>query len=162
MSDTGKFLAGVSRKTAQAYLSQAGRIDQAISTQMQELTAVRKQRDKVQHQLSLVKTGSGESTIHLTLLANLTRRQEELEGEILTEYAHLIEKQKEIKKAIRQVPNDTQRMVLEKRYLVGLPFFCIAQEMNYSERQVLRLHTDGLEHVALQLIKGLLSQEKLM
>ncbi len=86
---------------------------------------------------------------------------EVLEGEedLLLSYRALREKEREIGSAIRRVPGDRLREVLSRRYLHGQPFFRIAMDMNYDERQIYRIHRQGLEHLAAQLASGMI-QEK--
>ncbi|MBR1583915.1 MAG: hypothetical protein IJ662_00055 [Clostridia bacterium] len=75
----------------------------------------------------------------------------EMEDEILADYNVLLKRQKQIGDAIRRVPEEVSRAVLESRYLQGLPFFRIAMNLNYDERQIYRYHQRGLQHIAGQL-----------
>lgn len=77
-----------------------------------------------------------------------------LEKEILADYSVLLQRQKSIGDAIRRVPDEMSRLVLESRYLEGLPFFRIAMNLHFDERQIYRYHRRGLEHIAAQLAAG--------
>ncbi|MBQ9263894.1 MAG: hypothetical protein IJ189_06730 [Clostridia bacterium] len=75
----------------------------------------------------------------------------ELEQDVLTDYSALLKQQKRIGDMLRRVPNDLCRTVMEAHYIQELPFFRIAMNLHYDERQIYRLHKQGLEHVAAQL-----------
>ena len=50
----------------------------------------------------------------------------------------------EIERAIGTVQDDTQRRLLRLRYIKGIGFNKIAEEMNYGERQIQRIHGKAL------------------
>lgn len=76
-----------------------------------------------------------------------------LEAEILSDYRALTQRQQDIAAVIRQVPDERHRTVLEMRYLQGMPFFRIAMQMNYAERQIYRYHRRGLMAVAARIVQ---------
>lgn len=78
----------------------------------------------------------------------------EAEQAVEKDYHELARRQKAIEAAIRLVPDERQRAILEMRYLEGMPFFRIAMALNYEERQIYRLHKAALRHVAVQLACG--------
>ncbi|MBR1592420.1 MAG: hypothetical protein IJ666_05340 [Ruminococcus sp.] len=71
----------------------------------------------------------------------------------------LIDTRIKIEKAISAVPDGVQREILERRYLMYQPFEGgydkksgeyirgIAEDMNYSERQIYRLHLTALKYI---------------
>ncbi|MDD3230984.1 MAG: hypothetical protein PHE09_17485 [Oscillospiraceae bacterium] len=67
-----------------------------------------------------------------------------LEGEIDVEIDRLLQVRGEIEKAIKTVPDDTLRTLLELRYIDGLTFEQIAVRMNYAFRHITRLHGKAL------------------
>lgn len=50
----------------------------------------------------------------------------------------------EIERATGTVQDDTQRRLLRLRYIKGIGFNKIAEEMNYGERQIQRIHGKAL------------------
>ena len=50
----------------------------------------------------------------------------------------------EIERAIGTVQDDTRRRLLRLRYIKGIGFNKIAEEMNYGERQIQRIHGKAL------------------
>lgn len=53
----------------------------------------------------------------------------------------------EISRTIDQVENVNEMLVLSKRYLLMKSWEQIAEEMNYSVRQIHRIHSEALKHV---------------
>lgn len=70
---------------------------------------------------------------------------------LLSDYHLLTQQREKVQRLIDRVPDMRHRTVLEMRYLEGLPFFRIAMNMHYDERQIYRYHKSGLLHVSLQL-----------
>ena len=66
----------------------------------------------------------------------------------------------EIETVILRIPGETVRTVLRCHYLEGAPFFRIAMDLHYDERQIYRFQRQGLRHVAAQLACGLIREEK--
>ena len=72
----------------------------------------------------------------------------ETEARLLADYRALLIRQREIREMIGRLPEGRQRMVLSLRYLEGMPFFRIAMQMHYDERQIYRYHRAGLRRLA--------------
>lgn len=68
----------------------------------------------------------------------------DLEREIVAETARLYSLRREITAAIRKVPDSTCRILLRWRYIEGLTFEKIAQQMHYSERGIYKLRLRAL------------------
>ncbi len=131
---------------AQDYLSQGLRLDARISLKLAQLDVMRDQRKKLCQAL-------GNAAEELPPEKELTER----EAEVLADYSALLRLQKDIAARVRKVPNPVQQAVLDMRYLQGAPFFRIAMALHYDERQIYRLHREGLRHVAAHLMQeGLL------
>lgn len=77
-------------------------------------------------------------------------RQEE--ARLLSLYKEKTARQQTIGAVIRRVPDENARTVLRLHYLEGMPFFRVAMQMNYDERQIYRILRRGLSHVALQTV----------
>jgi DNA-directed RNA polymerase specialized sigma subunit len=68
----------------------------------------------------------------------------DLENEIDADIDQLISIRDNIKAVIEAVEDDRERLLLQYRYLDGWTFEKIAVEMNYSWRQIHRLHSQAL------------------
>ena len=73
----------------------------------------------------------------------------EVEAEIIAEIDKAVDLRREVKAAIDAVPDPIQREVLERRYIGLQSLERIAVEMNYSYRQILRLHGWALQQVSI-------------
>ena len=71
----------------------------------------------------------------------------ELKDELNHQLVDLISKQTEIMETIDRLNTATEITVLHKRYIQFKPFRTIADELNYSARQVYRIHDDAVIHV---------------
>lgn len=77
-----------------------------------------------------------------------------MEKDVQRDLSSLLCRQKAISDAIRRVPGDVARTVLESHYLQSMPFFRIAMALHYDERQIYRYHRKGLSHIAAQIAAG--------
>ena len=77
-----------------------------------------------------------------------------LEEELLADYHALTRRRENVQRLIDRIPDERHRAVLEMRYLEGLPFFRIAMNLHYDERQIYRYHRAGLLHAALQMMQA--------
>lgn len=133
--------------TAKEYLQQAYIIDRKIKLDTEKLEAARSalygktvRYDRVGSKP--VPQGNGTENAVLRVL--------ELEERLDKEIDRLTEKRQEIEKAVNAVPaDDVQREVLTRRYLLYQKWEVIAEEMNYSERHIRRLHGHALKNMSL-------------
>jgi len=102
----------------------------------------------------------------LDRLRKMLRRGQRVEEDIRKEeqalfsaYAVLKTRRQAISAAIGRMPEETLRRVMTARYLEGLPFFRIAMDMHYDERQIYRIHRKGLMHAAAQIANGQISEK---
>ena len=121
-------------QAARAYLGRALKLDAVIAVKLSRLEEMRERMGKI-----------------AALLPGVCPELSALEEEILKDYRALTAQQQEIGSRIRKVPDERHRAVLEMRYLQGLPFFRIAMQMHYEERQIFRYHRHGLHYIALLL-----------
>ena len=131
---------------AQNYLYEMQNIDNRVALRLARLDAFREKNRQIVRSLYADGDVPGQEEI--------TARLTEMETELRAEYHALLERQRQTKETIRQVPNELQRTVLEMRYIEGLPFFRIAMAMNYDERTVYRLHRKALTQTALYLLES--------
>ena len=128
--------------TAKEYLGQAYRLDQRISTKLQQIDSLRSLTRKV------TASYDGEVVSHTRNVHSLEDaiiRLMEAEEEINRQIADLIQLKIEIGATIDQVHNESYRLILEKRYLCFLPWDQIAAEMHYSRRWVLNRHDRAID-----------------
>jgi archaellum component FlaC len=71
----------------------------------------------------------------------------DLENEIDADIDRLVAIRDGIKTIIESVEDDRERLLLQYRYLDGKTFEKIAVEMNYSWRQIHRLHSKALTNL---------------
>lgn len=77
-------------------------------------------------------------------------RMGELAGELTAQRDKLIRLRREVGAAIDTVPDARLRELLRLRYIEGLSFERIAVSMDYSWRQVIRLHGVALNEVVME------------
>ena len=135
---------------ARDFLSAALRMDAMIALKHARLDDLREKRERISRIIAsaLPSAGTGDR------VGETAAEIADLENEVLRDYSALVARQKQIGDAIRRVPDPRQSGILEMRYLRGLPFFRIAMDMHYDERQIYRLHKKALEYVALRIALG--------
>lgn len=127
--------------TAKEYLRQAYIIDRKIKLDTEKLAVARSALyvKTVRYDRDGAKTvpqGNGTE--------NAVLRVMELEERLDREIDELTVKRQEIEQAVNAVPDEVRREVLTRRYLLYQKWEVIAEEMNYSERQVFRIHGAAL------------------
>lgn len=137
------------RTKAQNYLYEMQNIDNMVALKLARLDDFREKHQRVVRSLYAM-NGVGSANAENDTVKQLT----EMENDLRAEYHALLERQRQTKETIRQVPNELQRTVLEMRYIDGLPFFRIAMAMNYEERTIYRLHRKALTQTALYLLES--------
>ena len=122
------------------YLSQAYIIDRQVALALQKAEEMRR-------------------SLYGRNINNAKAKVDDYERKTAETINKLIETRLKIEKAISSVPDTVQREILERRYLMFQPFESgydrksgkyktgIAEDMDYSERHVYRLHNMALEHI---------------
>lgn len=136
------------QRAAREYLSRLRALDVMIALKHSHADDLREKSRRVTRAMDALSFGGqgdrvGEAAAQLA----------DLEREILADYSALLSQRQEIESTIRRVPNETQRTVLEMRYIDGMPFFRIAMALHYDERTVYRYHQKALSHAALYLVE---------
>ena len=80
-------------------------------------------------------------------LSDYVAMLDELERELLEERHVRIKMYKDIAKRIKNLSSKRENDVMFYRYVKGLAFWEIAEKMEVSERQVLRIHGSALENM---------------
>lgn len=122
---------------AKDYLGQAYRLDQHITSKLQQVESLRSLTERV------TMAYGGEVVSHtrnVTSLQDTIVRLMEAEEELNQEIDKLVDLKIEISGVISQVRNESYRLILEKRYLCFLPWEQIATDLNISRRWVLIQH----------------------
>ncbi len=132
--------------TAKEYLQQAYRIDRKIKLDTEKLAAARSALygKTVRYDSDgskPVPCGNGTESAVLRVM--------DLEERLTKEIDELTDKRQEIEQAVNAVPDEVQREILTRRYLLYQKWEVIAEEMNYSERHIRRLHGYALKNMSL-------------
>lgn len=118
------------------WLNRAHNIDREIKN-------LERERDKAFNRATSVINGSGSEKVQTSKI-NATEGKYAAYADYVAEIdkrtAELYEVKAEILRAINKVDNSTYRLLLTLRYIRFMTWERIAEEMNYSYRQTLRIH----------------------
>ena len=126
------------------YLKRYINLDREIERKLEEVARLRSKLTRVTEVYSTEPRGGG--TIYgktEEILAKIV----DLENEIDADIDRLVAIRDGIKTIIEAVEDDRERLLLQYRYLDGKTFEKIAVEMNYSWRQIHRLHSKALTNL---------------
>lgn len=129
---------------AKQYLKQAYKLNERIESDKIELENLRSLSTSIAGDMTQEKvqsSASGDKTL------NIICAIVDLEDEIKNEIEKLIRLKKEIRDVINKVEDVDEMLVLKYRYLMFLQWDEICEKMNYSKRQMYRIHDSALEHV---------------
>lgn len=131
--------------TTKEYLQQAYRIDRKIQLDTEKLAAARSALygKTVRYDSDgskPVPCGNGTESAVIRVM--------ELEERLNREIDELTAKRQEIELVVNAVPDEVQREVLTRRYLLYQKWEVIAAEMNYSERRIFQIHGDALKNIS--------------
>lgn len=127
--------------TTKQYLNQIDRANKTINNKLSEVYQLKQivcsisvsvSDDRVQSSGSKDKLGDAVSKII------------DLENEINTIIDGFMDKKQKIVNQIENIEDNMQYQVLFSRYIEGKTFESIAEETNYSVRQILRIHGNAL------------------
>lgn len=132
--------------TAKEYLQQAYRIDRKIRLDSEKLAAARsalygKTARYDSDGSKPVPCGNGTESAVLLVM--------ELEERLTKEIDELTEKRREIELAVGAVPDEVQREVLTRRYLLYQKWEVIAREMGYTKRRIFQIQGNALKNISL-------------
>lgn len=131
--------------TAKDYLRQAYRLDQKISSDLEEVASLREMSASVSSpQLTeRVQTSKNTDAPFVRALEKIM----DLEERINKEIELLMELKKEIRVVITTVEDTDERMVLKYRYVHNYTWEQIGNELHADARTVRRWHGKALQHV---------------
>lgn len=118
------------------WLKRYTRLDQEIGRKCEELSRWKSRATKVTSSMSMA-PGGGKGG---SRMSDAVEKIISLESEINECIDKLMSSRGEIEKAIKGLPNDTMRILMEYRYIDGLNWEKIAEKMHYSRMQVYRIH----------------------
>jgi DNA-directed RNA polymerase specialized sigma subunit len=134
----------MSNKDKIKYLKRYITLDREIDRKLEEVGRLRSKLTRITQVHSAEPRGGG--TIYGKtegILAKIV----DLENEIDADIDRLVAIRDGIKTIIESVEDDRERLLLQYRYLDGKTFEKIAVEMNYSWRQIHRLHSKALTNL---------------
>lgn len=129
--------------TAKEYLRQYLDADRAINAKLEQISKLRALATKTTQTLQPDKVQSSNENKTEKIIAKIV----DLENEVDAEIDRLVDIKTQVEAVIRQVPDAIQRIILERRYIIGETWEQIAVAMNYTYRHVTRLHGRALQSV---------------
>lgn len=132
--------------TAKQYLRQAYRLNELINSHIKELEQLRLISTSVPS-IDFSKERVQGGQFPGDKIANIVGKIVDLERQINAEIDSFIDLKKEIHDAIEAVKNPNERLVLRCRYIEFLTWEQVAERMNYSIKQVHRIHSEALKNV---------------
>lgn len=127
--------------TTKKYLEQVKRMNKIINNKISELYQLRSMVCSISVIVSDEKVEASKSQ---DPLGDTVSKIVDLEREIDSVINKFMEKKSCIVKQIENIEDDMQYQILFSRYIDGKTFEIIADETNYSERQILRIHENAL------------------
>ena len=129
---------------AKEYLSQAMYIDQRINSKLEQVTRLRENATNCTATLSDMPRPD---TPNQQRMADTIGKIVDLEREINGDIDKLVDLKAEARRAINEVGDPVQQLILELRYLCYKPWLEIAETIGYSEATVYRLHGEALKNI---------------
>jgi len=129
---------------AKEYLNQAYRLDQRITSKLEQVSALRALTQKV------TASYEGEVVSHtrnVTSLEDTIIRLMEAESELNAAIDTLVDLKREVYATIQKVAKPEYQFLLEMRYLCFKSWVEIADQMHLEEHYVFRVHGQALKEV---------------
>jgi len=134
--------------TAKQYLRQAYRLNELINSHIKELEQLRLISTSVPStDFSKERVQGGQ--LPGDKIANIIGKIVDLERQINAEIDRFVDLKKEIHDVIEAVKSPDQRLVLRCRYIEFLTWEKTAEIMNYSIKQIHRIHSAALQNVVI-------------
>ena len=133
--------------TPKEYLQQAYRIDRKIKLDIEKLSAM---RSALFGKAVSYESDGSQHTPHGNGIEAAMLRVLEYEERINAEIDRLTDTRLKIEQVINLVPDDTQREVLTRRYLLYQKWEYIAVEMNYNIKWIFKLHGKALSKLTIE------------
>jgi DNA-directed RNA polymerase specialized sigma subunit len=134
--------------TAKQYLRQAYRLNELINSHIREVEQLRLLSTSVPStDFSKERVQGGKLPGYR--ISNIIAKIVDLEKQINDEIDHFVNLKKEIHDIIEAVKSPDQRLVLRCRYIEFLTWEKTAKIMNYSIKQIHRIHSAALQNVVI-------------
>ena len=130
--------------TAKEYLAQAFRLDQRINSKLEQVSRLRNMAMKATGSFQAERISGTKQ--HSPMESSLVKVID-LEYEINDDIDRLVDLKREIIEVVNSVQPAECQLVLEMRYLSFMTWEEIADRMNYSYRQVHRIHGQALSNI---------------
>ena len=130
--------------TAKEYLSQAFRLDQRINSKLEQVSRLRNMAVKATGSFQAERISGTRQ--HSPMESSLVKVID-LEYEINDDIDRLVDLKREIIEVVNSVQPAECQLVLEMRYLSFMTWEEIADRMNYSYRQIHRIHGQALSDI---------------
>lgn len=130
--------------TAKEYLSQAYWLDRRINSMIAQVDSLNLLVEKVTSTITGMPKNPSPSQ---SPMADAICRIIDLEREITDEIDRLVDLKVEISRRIKSVERTEYRLVLELRYLCFRSWEDIAEEMDYTVRNIHILHGEALQEI---------------
>lgn len=130
--------------TTKEYLSQGRWLNQKILNRNDEIRQLRELAETIKatnYEQSIVQTSGKPDAVFASIVEKIADSESELSDEV-ERYLKFREK---IGREIRQLPEDEEKILLEKRYISFKPWTVIADEMGYVRRHITRKHAEALQ-----------------
>lgn len=130
--------------TAKEYLGQAYRLDQRINSKLEQVLSLRDLTTKATATMSDM-PGSGNRNVYK--MQDIIGKIVDLENEINADIDKLVDLKREMVTVIKAVENPEYQTLLELRYLCFKTWEQIAVDMQYTTRNIYKLHDRALETI---------------
>lgn len=131
--------------TAKEYLRQAYIIDKRLKLDTERLSAA---RSALYGKAARYDSDGSKPVPRGNVTESAVLRVVELEERLAKEIDELTAKRREIECAVNAVPDEVQREVLTRRYLLYQKWEVISREMGYTERRIFQIHGDALKNIS--------------
>lgn len=131
--------------TAKEYLSQGRWLNQRILNRNNEIRQLRELACTIKatnYEQSVVQTSGKSDASFTSIIDKIADKESELSDEV----ERYLEFREKIRREIQQLPQEEEKILLEKRYICLKSWTAIANEMGYTERHILRVHAEALRN----------------
>lgn len=130
--------------TAKEYLDQAYRLDQRINSKLEQVLSLRELTTKATATMSDMPGGGSRNVYRMQ---EIIGKIVDLENEINADIDQLVDLKREMVAVIKAVKNPEFQTLLELRYLCFKTWEQIAVDMQYSTRNIYKLHDSAVKAV---------------
>ena len=127
--------------TAKEYLGQAYRLDQRINSKLEQVLSLRELTTKATATMSDM-PGGGSRNVYK--MQDIIGKIVDLENEINADIDKLVDLKREMVTVIKAVTDPELQTILELRYLCFKTWEQIAVDMQYSTRNIYKLHDTAI------------------